>query len=81
MKEVVKAFEKVDYDVEYNNELQVNIYLAPPLSIKDIEFLEKLTKKYSFTYSAISSKDINRQNRNSKIEITLEERRNNEREI
>jgi len=81
VKEVVKAFEKVDYDVEYNNELQVNIYLAPPLSIKDIEFLEKLTKKYSFTYSAISSKDINRQNRNSKIEITLEERRNNEREI
>lgn len=71
--EVLNIFAKVDFNIEYNIEnLQADVYLAPPLSTSDIAGLQTLTEKYNFTYNAISSKEkINRKNRNSKIEIFL----------
>ena len=71
--EVLNIFGKVDFNIEYNiDNLQADVYLAPPLSTSDIAGLQTLTEKYSFTYNAISSKEkINRKNRNSKIEILL----------
>lgn len=71
--EVLNIFGKVDFNIEYNiDNLQADVYLAPPLSTSDIAGLQNLTEKYNFTYNAISSKEkINRKNRNSKIEIFL----------
>ena len=51
------------------------LYLAPPLSTNDIKGLEELSVKLNFFYNAISDKTkINKKNRNSLIEISLEER-------
>ena len=62
---------------KFNNTLSIMyameiLFLAPPLSITDIENLENLTTRYNFSYSVISDREkINRKNRNSKIEIYL----------
>lgn len=73
--EVLKIFGKVDFNVEYikdKNDLIAEIFLAPPLSTNDILGLEELSAKMNFNYNAISNKEqINRKNRNSKIEIFL----------
>lgn len=75
VREITRLFINVDYNIEY--ELQGDIlfaiiFLAPPLSITDIENLENLTTRYNFSYSVISDREkINRKNRNSKIEIYL----------
>lgn len=71
--EILNIFGKVDFNIEYNmDNLQADIYLAPPLSTSDITGLQILTEKYDFAYNAISSKEkINKKNRNSKIEIFL----------
>lgn len=73
--EVVKLFGKVDFNVEYvkdNENLMAEIYLSPPLSTRDIAGLEELSLIHKFTYNAISSKEeVKRKNRNSKIEIML----------
>ena len=73
--EVIKLFGKVDFNVEYvkdNEDLMAEIYLSPPLSTSDLAGLEELTLKHKFRYNAISSKEeVKRKNRNSKIEIML----------
>ena len=73
--EIIKKFEKIDFDIEYVTDdkgIRVDLFLAPPLSIIDIQNLENLSKSMNFRYNAISSKEqINRQDRNSKIEIFL----------
>lgn len=73
--EVIKLFGKVDFNVEYvkdKDDLMAEIYLSPPLSMNDITGIEKLTEKMNFIYNAVSSKEkIKRKNRNSKIEIFL----------
>ncbi len=49
-----------------------DLFLSPPLSMIDIENLEELSNKFSFNYTAIiDKKEINKKNRNSKIEIVL----------
>ena len=76
--EVIKIFGKVDSNVEYikENDIPVaQLYLAPPLSTNDIKGLEELSAKLNFFYNAVSDKTkINKKNRNSLIEISLEER-------
>ena len=76
--EVIKIFGKVDSNVEYTKENDIpvaQLYLAPPLSTNDIKGLEELSVKLNFFYNAISDKTkINKKNRNSLIEISLEER-------
>ena len=76
--EVIKIFGKVDSNVEYtkDNDIPVaQLYLAPPLSTNDIKGLEELSGKLNFFYNAISDKTkINKKNRNSLIEISLEDR-------
>ena len=76
--EVIKIFGKVDSNVEYikyNDVSVAQLYLAPPLSTNDLKGLEELSSKMNFVYNAISDKSkINKKNRNSLIEITLEER-------
>ena len=76
--EVLKTFGKVDYNIEYlnnNSHFQANLFLAPPLSNNDILNLQLLTEKYPFYYNAICSRErINRKNRNSKLEIILNNR-------
>lgn len=77
VKEVIDIFGKVDSNVEYTyleGNLVAEIFLAPPLSLPDITNLEELSEKLNFKYNAISSKEkINRKNRNSKIEIIIDE--------
>lgn len=77
--EVIKIFGKVDSNVEYikDNDIPVaQLYLAPPLSTNDLKGLEELSSNMNFFYNAISDKNkINKKNRNSLIEISLEERR------
>lgn len=76
--EVIKIFGKVDSNVEYTKENDIpvaQLYLAPPLSTNDIKGLEELSGKLNFFYNAISDKTkINKKNRNSLIEISLEDR-------
>lgn len=76
--EVIKIFGKVDSNVEYikdNNIPVAQLYLAPPLSTNDLKGLEELSSNMNFFYNAISDKNkINKKNRNSLIEISLEER-------
>ncbi len=76
--EVIKIFGKVDSNVEYikDNDIPVaQLYLAPPLSTNDLKGLEELSSNMNFFYNAISDKNkINKKNRNSLIEISLEER-------
>ena len=76
--EVIKIFGKVDSNVEYikdNNIPVAQLYLAPPLSTNDLKGLEELSSSMNFFYNAISDKTkINKKNRNSLIEISLEER-------
>lgn len=76
--EVIKIFGKVDSNVEYtkDNDIPVaQLYLAPPLSTNDLKGLEELSSGMNFYYNAISDKTkINKKNRNSLIEISLEER-------
>ena len=76
--EVIKIFGKVDSNVEYTKEKDipvVQVYLAPPLSTNDIKGLEELSGKLNFFYNAVSDKTkINKKNRNSLIEISLEDR-------
>lgn len=76
--EVIKIFGKVDSNVEYikdNNIPVAQLYLAPPLSTNDLKGLEELSSELNFFYNAISDKTkINKKNRNSLIEISLEER-------
>lgn len=73
--EVIKIFGKIDFNVEYikdNNNINAELYLAPPLSINDLKSLEELSSKLKFGYNAISDKEkVNRKNRNSLIEIFL----------
>ena len=76
--EVIKIFGKVDSNVEYTKENDIpvaQLYLAPPLSTNDLKGLEELSSELNFFYNAISDKTkINKKNRNSLIEISLEER-------
>lgn len=76
--EVIKIFGKVDSNVEYikdNNIPVALLYIAPPLSTNDLKGLEELSSNMNFFYNAISDKTkINKKNRNSLIEISLEER-------
>ena len=76
--EVIKIFGKVDSNVEYikDNDIPVALlYIAPPLSTNDLKGLEELSGSMNFFYNAISDKTkINKKNRNSLIEISLEER-------
>lgn len=76
--EVIKIFGKVDSNVEYTKENDIpvaQLYLAPPLSTNDLKGLEELSGKLNFFYNAISDKTkINKKNRNSLIEISLEDR-------
>lgn len=76
--EVIKIFGKVDSNVEYTKEKDIpvaQLYLAPPLSTNDIKGLEELSGKLNFFYNAVSDKTkINKKNRNSLIEISLEDR-------
>ena len=76
--EVIKIFGKVDSNVEYTKENNIpvaQLYLAPPLSTNDIKGLEELSGKLNFFYNAVSDKTkINKKNRNSLIEISLEDR-------
>ena len=76
--EVIKIFGKVDSNVEYikeNNIPVAQLYLAPPLSTNDLKGLEELSSELNFFYNAISDKTkINKKNRNSLIEISLEDR-------
>lgn len=76
--EVIKIFGKVDSNVEYikeNNIPVAQLYLAPPLSTNDLRGLEELSSELNFFYNAISDKTkINKKNRNSLIEISLEDR-------
>lgn len=73
--EIIKKFGKIDFDIEYVTDdkgIRVDLFLAPPLSIIDIQNLEELSKSMNFRYNAISNKEqVNRQDRNSKIEIFL----------
>lgn len=73
--EIIKKFGKIDYDVEYinvDNRIRVDLFLSPPLSMVDIENLEELSSSLNFNYNAIIDKnEINKKNRNSKIEIFL----------
>ena len=59
-----------------DNDIPVaQLYLAPPLSTNDLKGLEELSSNMNFFYNAISDKNkINKKNRNSLIEISLEER-------
>ena len=76
--EVIKIFGKVDSNVEYTKENDIHVaqlYLAPPLSTNDLKGLEELSGELNFFYNAISDKTkINKKNRNSLIEISLEDR-------
>lgn len=76
--EVIKIFGKVDSNINYrkdNDVLIAQLFLAPPLSTNDIKGLEELSSKLNFFYNAISDKSkINQKNRNSLIEISLEDR-------
>lgn len=57
--QVIKIFGKVDFNVEYvknNDEMSVELYLSPPLSLTDIEKLETLSNNLNFYYNAISDK-------------------------
>lgn len=76
--EVIKIFGKVDSNVEYTKENDIpvaQLYLAPPLSTNDLKGLEELSGELNFFYNAISDKTkINKKNRNSLIEISLEDR-------
>lgn len=73
--EITKIFGKVDFNVEYVKDkdiISAELYLAPPLSTPDLISLDELSNQMNFTFNAISSKEqINRKNRNSKIEIFL----------
>ena len=75
IQEVLKIFNKIDFDIEYIKDgdiTRADLFLAPPLSTLDILKLEELTQKFDFYYTAITIKEkINRKNRNSKLEITL----------
>ena len=74
VEEIIKIFGKIDFNVEYidDNNMIAKLYLAPPLSLKDIEGLEELSSKLNFRYNAISDKEqISIKNRNSLIEIFL----------
>ena len=77
--EIMKIFGNVDYNIEYitvNGIPSSDIYLAPPLSTKDIVLLEDLSNKLGFNYDAISSKEkIKTKNRNAKLVITLKEKK------
>ena len=72
---VLEKFGKVDSDVEYlkiGKETVAQLYIAPPLSTKDLTNLEELSNKLKFNYNAISDREkVNRTNRNSLIEIFL----------
>lgn len=76
--EVIKIFGKVDSNVEYIKDGNIpvaQLFLAPPLSTSDLRKLEELSSKMDFNYNAISSKEkVNRKNRNSLIEISLNEK-------
>lgn len=73
--EITKIFGKVDFNVEYvkdKEKISAELYLAPPLSTPDLVSLDELSRNMSFTFNAISIREqINRKNRNSKIEIFL----------
>ncbi len=72
---VLEKFGKVDSDVEYlkiGKEPVAQLYIAPPLSTKDLTNLEELSNELKFNYNAISDREkVNRTNRNSLIEIFL----------
>ena len=73
--EVIKIFGKIDFNIEYvkdSNDFGARLYLAPPLSMNDLKYLEELSDRLDFYYNAISDKaKINQKNRNSLIEIFL----------
>ena len=72
---MLEKFGKVDSDVEYlkiGKEPVAQLYIAPPLSAKDLTNLEELSNELKFNYNAISDREkVNRTNRNSLIEIFL----------
>jgi hypothetical protein len=73
--EVIKIFGKVDSHVEYkkdNGTLIALLYIAPPLSINDLNKLEELSNELNFVYNAISDKKkINMRNMNSLIIFSI----------
>lgn len=76
IEEVLKIFTNVDYEVEYSNAkngVMVSLYLSSIMSNSDIVALTKLSEKAKFYFTIISGKDnIDKANRNSKIEIYLD---------
>ena len=75
VKEVLKMFSNVDYEVEYLNldgQDSANLYLSSIMSNNDLLLLSKLSSKFNFRFVIISGKEeVKRENRNSKIEIYL----------
>lgn len=73
--ELLKIFNNVDYDVEYVNsdsKMSANLYLSSIMSNYDLLMINSLSDKMRFHFTVVSSKEqINKKNRNSKIEIYL----------
>lgn len=78
VKEVLKIFNNVDYEIDYlkkENKSYAFLYLSSIMSNTDIFTLSTLSEKLKFSFTIISSKDIvDRKNRNSKIEICMNEK-------
>ena len=83
---VIKIFGNVDFNIEYDETergVVAKLYLAPPLSLRDLNKLEDKSIELNFEYKVISDKKIiDRDNKNSLIELFLiEENRKNEKGI
>ncbi len=75
VKEILKIFVNVDYETEYvntNDNSRIDLYLSSIMSNNDMSSLFELSEKMGFHFTIISGKDkIDKENRNSKIEISL----------
>lgn len=75
VKEILKLFINVGYELDYtaiNNLYGVHIYLSAPMSKSDLVLLNELSKKLNFRFNIfIGKENVQRENRNSKIEVFL----------
>ena len=72
VQEILKSFTNIDYDIEYVDTKVANIYLSTPMSKSDLVMLNNLSETMKFRFNIfIGKENINRDNRNSKIEINL----------